>query len=389
MLRIFEKRRLKEETDLVFILESGQILSAIISLKNEKPPHFLFTNREIISHKHDLNEERLTSLMLSGLKNTAEIMSKKGFMEAAGKMHTKKNIHIFLGLPWYTSISNEVTITKEKPFLIGENFISESAQEHFHISNAKLIPLEQKIISVKANGYHLEYPVGKKAKTIDIKSIVNASSENLIKNIEEIVHLSFHDANIVFHTTTQAMFPVASELINKEQKKDFLLIIPEHDISEIILSKNGMFESTISLPFGKYSPVRMISALFKKEKIVTTSVLKLYMEKALSDEKTKEIEGLLKISKDKFQELFKEALWKLSPTVLLPKDIVIADKSLVAKLIGEWIQTETWSSSVFGGGKLNIYFLGNVDLIDKIKKENELHYFEPILISCGLYLRAI
>ena len=385
MLKLFEKKKLKEETNLVFVIESGQILSAIVSIKDEKPPHFLFTSKEVISHKHELSENRLVSLMLSGVKSGAEAMSKKGFIEASGKMFNKRTVHIFLGLPWYTSISNETTVTKEKPFLIKEKFIEDSANEHFHISNKELVPIEQKIISVQANGYQLEHPVGKKAKSINIKSIVNASSSELIKSIKEVVNLSFPEIEVVFHTTTQAIFPVASELIGK---KDFLLLIPEHDISEIVFSKNGMFESTISMPFGKYSPVRMVSAIFKNEKVVVTSLLKLYMEKSLSENKHKEVDDALKMPKDKFQGLFKEALWKLSPTVLLPKDVVIADKSLVAKLLGEWIQTETWSNSVFGGGALNIYFLGNSDLIGRIKKENELHYFEPILISCGLYLRS-
>jgi hypothetical protein len=313
-------------------------------------------------------------------------MSKKGFVEAAEKTYEKKIVHIFLGSPWYISISNEAKITREKPFLVREGFIENSAKEHFHISNKSLIPLEQKIVSVKAHGYHFENLVGKKVQTMTIKSLVNASQMKLVEKIGNAIHFSFPNTEIHFHTTTQAVFPIVRELLNKE---DFILVIPEHEISEIILSKKGMFESTISIPFGKYSPVREASAILKKDKMVAKSIIKLFMEKKLSDVKIREVYSAIMAIKERFQALFREALWKLSPSVLLPRDIVISDKSPISKQIGEWIKSESWSKSVFGGEGINIYFLENTDLLHQIKRENELHYFEPILISAGLYLRSL
>lgn len=385
MFSFFYKRKHKEEISVVFAIESGKIMGSVIHFSDNLPPAFLYSRRDSITYQQDVNPERLKDLMLSALKISSEKLGREasGFLrQRKGKIKT----YVFLGSPWYVSVYSKTEKNSPKPFLITEDLIKSIAREEFKNPHEDTHIIEQKILSVKGNGYILQNPKNQKTDSISIESLTSLVSTELIAEIENMITLSVPYIEFEYHTTPQAIFPVAQELIGK---KDFVIFIPEHEISDLIVVRDGHIEKTISIPFGKHSPTRGLATIFKGEKNSAHALLMLFIGGELEKEKEAKVRELVNLSKTKFEEILRDALWQLSSTIFLPEDIVVADGHPISKLLGEWIQNEEFSNKTMSSKKFSVYFMQNKDIIEKISYEKTAEYLNPLLISIGLYLKSL
>jgi hypothetical protein len=153
--------------------------------------------------------------------------------------------------------------------------------------------------------------------------------------------------------------------------------------------RDGHIEKTISIPFGKHSPTRGMATVFKGEKNNAHALLMLFIGGELEKEKEAKVRELVNLSKTKFEEILRDALWKLSSTIFIPEDIVVADGHPISKLLGEWIQNEEFSNKTMSTKKFSVYFMQNKDIIEKISYEKNAEYLNPLLILIGLYLKSL
>ncbi len=385
MFDFLRKKSNKDEIVFTFVIESGKVLSAIISHTPGKKPEILYTHKESITYQQDVNPERLENLMLESVKMSGDVLAREGYKNISQGSRRRK-IAVFLGSPWYAPIRGVAKVTKDKPFLIKEKMIEDTVRENFSLSHKDAVIIEQKIITVRGNGYRLDNPIGKKASALDIEFISNASSKKIISDIEEMIHVTLPVLPITFHTTISSIFPSALAAINK---KNFLLFLPEHEISDIVLAREGNFVANISIPYGKHAPVRAIAAAFHTSKEEAHSLLMLYLSKKLETEKMEQIDELLKLIKAKFQEVLRESLWKLSTTVFLPSDIVVADAHPISKLLGLWIQTEEFSEKTLTSKNFAVHFLENNDVEKAVTVPLGVTYRNPLLLSTALYNQSL
>lgn len=385
MRSFFQKKKHKEdETNIIFILESGLVSSAIVKNESNLPPHFLFSSENSLIFQQEVDPDKLTDIALAGLKSSAEKISKEGLPVSVRKMSSKNpNICIFFGSPWYVSTLNNTTINKEKPFLIKEKMIEEAAEKAFS-SDPSTYVIEHNILGVKSNGYDIENPIGRHANVLEIKSFANSVSKKVIEKVEEIMHSSFPNSKIRFFTIAQALFPVAKELI---EKKDFILFVPEYETSEVILIRNNTIEASVSIPFGKHTPLRAITEKLEKGRENAESILHLFLSNELEEGMKNKVAEIIKIAEEDFQESIQNALWKLSSTIFFPRDVVISDADNISKLLGEWVVNDTWL--IGAHGPINVVFLDKNLAEVMIKKESVVGVLNPSMISAGFYVKSI
>ena len=378
MRSFFQKKQHKDENSIIFILESGSISTATIENKNGLPPHFFSNSENPLAYQHEVDPQKMMEIMISGLKSNAENLSKQSPLLAS-------SVEIFFGSPWYISAINTTVISKDKPFLIKENMIEESTEKAFS-ADASTFVVEHNILSVKANGYEIENPVGKKAKTIEIRSFANSVSKNLIEKVEDAIFSSFPNSGfkIKFHTVTQALFPVVKELT---AKKDLLLFVPEYETSEILLIRNGIIDASVSMPFGKNTPLRAIADKLEKDNQNAESILHLFLLNELEESTRGRVNEIMETTKEKFLESLQNALWKISTTSFLPRDVIVSDADNISRLLGEWISKDTWLSG--SQGAINVGFLDKNIAESKILKEKNVSDLNTSLIAASFYLRSI
>lgn len=387
MFSFFHKTKQKNETALIFVVESGKVIGSVVKFEESKPPRFLYSHRESITYQQDVLPERLKDLMLSSLKSSAEKLANEAFKSFSREKGKKIKTYIFLGSPWYVSVYLKSEKNSPKIFLVTDEVIKETANKNFENPHEDIQIIEQKILGVKANGYFLQNPKNQKTTSLTVESLTSSASKELLKEIENMISLSIIGADFEYHTTPQAIFPVARELVGK---KDFVIFIPEHEISDLIVVRGGQIEKTVSIPFGKHSPTRGLVATMKGENISAYSLLLRYIGRELDADTMNKVKELVNLSKSKFEEILREALWQLASTIFLPQDIVIADGHPVSKLLGEWIQNEEFSNKTMTIKSFSVYFMQNKDIIGKIAYvPNSDIYLNPLLISIALYLKSL
>lgn len=405
MFSFLNKKKPKKETSLIFVIESGKVISAVMHFDAAKPPEFLYTHKHNIAFQQNVDPQRLEDLMLGTLKQSAEKASKEGLVLYKHDTKTPIKTYIFLGSPWYMPTYSKAEMSKEKSFVISEDLVKKISEEKFDSENKDNLIIEHKIISVKANGYDVLTVKNQKVDEIVVASLFSGAPKKLLGQIESMIKLSIVHTDFIYHTTAQVVFPIAKELIKKD---DFVIYIPEHEVSDLVVVRHGHIEKMVTIPFGKHSPVRALSnnannpsnankadasqvdkRKADEEKVGSHSLVMMYLSDKLAADERERVKVLLDISKVKFLEILREALWKLSSTIFLPEDIIISDGHPISKLLGEWILTEEFTSRTMTIKNFSISFMENKDIIGKVVTKEKAEYLNPFIISAGLYLNSI
>jgi len=384
MFSFLSKKKYREETALVFIVESGKIISAIIKYDDSNLPEIIFSQKSNIDIEQTVDPVKLQEAVLAKLSSTAESILKDQLAVLKISNSHSISIHIFLGSLWCVTKKVGSEYIKEKEFFISEDLIMKISKEDPPNSDTEVM-IEKKVVSIKANGYNIETPLNQRANELMIVSLVSTSPKIFIDEVEKKLLQYFPKSKIDFHTTAVAIFPVAKLLAKKQ---DFIVFIPEHEVSDIIVARKGSVDRVVSVPYGKNSPVRDLSMTFKGSAGEAHSILTLYMADKLEEDKRKNVSSFLDESKIKFQNYLRDALRKLSSTIFLPEDIVLSNNSVMTKLIGEWIHTEEFTSKTMTIKSFNVSFMENKDIINEVTIRNKSNYVNPILISVVLYLKS-
>lgn len=389
MFEFLNKKKFKEETALIFCIESGKILSMVVRYTKDKLPEILHIGRHEIDYSHHLNSARLKPLMLTALRRSLEHLSKEGYTTIkkhfGGTIPIEK-IYIFLGSPWHIIEKISTVITKEKEFFIKEDTMNDATNELFSKLHPDSTYIEQTVISVKANGYLIENPIGKKANSIEMDAHVASVDNDIIEAIKETTYLVFPNFKIEFHTIPMALYVASKSIISME---DYMIIIPEHEVSEILLVRKNILETSISIPYGKHLTVRHIAEEYNQSKEQALSMLKLWSENKLEESKKESIETIIENAKQEWSMCLRGAFSSLGKKALLPNTVLIAGSRIESKLLGEWLAREQYSNQTFTIDKFSVLYLKVEDFSNQFSLKVDNSLMNPVLASVALYTKSL
>ncbi len=388
MSNFFQKKYFKDETALIFSIESGEITSTLVRYEKEKKPLILYVKTHIINTQNQDDISHLLPVMLLTLRESAEDVLYRGFKEYS---HIRKqipieNVYVFLGAPWYKASTLEKNISSDKQFLLTSEIIDKGAEELFAEVSTTGFHVEKKVISIKANGYNIENPIGHKVTSALITAYVASSEQIIVDKIKEIIHLSFPNFEVHFHTISIALYSMVTRLM---PNSNFILMLPEHKVTEFVLVSKKNIDASVSIPFGRHHLVESIAKDCDSNLFEAHSLLKLWREKKLSENKVATIDTALKNAKEEWFTLLRNAFVSLSKFSLLPSAIVVSGKTLESDILAEWTLQEEYSNQTFTLNKFSVLFLtrSSIDALydSKIPKEN----VGTIAGSIVLFLRAL
>ncbi len=377
----------KEETALVFALESGKAITGIVRLKPNKKPEIVYAHQSAVLSEAK-TEGSVLSFSLASLKRENEKLQKEGIEEVKAKgvkFGDIKTAYVFLGSPWNISKIVTSTKTEDKPFIITNELIRETASEHLKEKEPNLLHIEEAIVSVKANGYEIENSIGKKTSSITVTSFISTMNEDVAVKIKEVINLAFPNLLVNFHTIPMAFFPIVVNLLHK---KDFVLCMPEHEVSEFLLVRGGVPKGSVSIPFGKHFPVRVIASALQKEKETVLSLLSLHEEGTLEASAETELTQILSQAESEWDVALTDAFWRLGETFLLPKEVIIAGKDAESKILETWISKKTFANKSFSSDTFSVSYFTTEDVKNYIvvSSSKEPH---PILGAISLFLKTL
>ncbi len=389
MFDFLHPQKHKDELVAIFAIESGKVLSMIVDYSPNQNPKICHASRHAMENLGSVAPERLEPIMLTSLRRASEHLVKDGFLELEQrKMSHKKlsKIYVFLGSPWHVSKIDSSNEKKDKTFFITEKLLEEVVSKNFTQEHPDLMNIEKAITEVKANGYALKDPIGKKVLEVDVSFFSGSAQKKVVSKIEETILLSFPHTEIVFHTIPSSLYFVAKKILDK---KDFILFIPEHEVSDILLIRNGRIEGTATVPYGKHRVVGTIASEMNLDIPHSFSIFRLWQEKKLEKDSSDKIDMIIDKARVEWNKLLSEGLWKLGSTVVLPRNIVVADNGIESKLMGEWILGETYSNATLTLDNFEVAFFTFDDVSKNLDSLIPTSRLNPLLGCLALFAHSV
>lgn len=390
MLHLFQKKIIKDETSVIFCIESGEIISAIVKFETGKLPHVLFVRRMSIPVHEELDISHLVPRMLVVLKRSAELIMQEGLVHIQTmKEHINlKYTHVFLGVPWYLSKTTTQVFSDTTPFVLTPEMLEQQSEKLFDQVLVNGIHIEKKVVSIKANGYIIKDPIGRKVSSLEYKGFVSVVEEDLYKQLTETISIFLPNFEIFVHTYSLSTFSVMSEYI---KERDYILVLPEAHVIEMIHISNSSIESSVSVPYGKHYILELMMKRFDCSKTESYSILKLYRTNGLTDQKKSELLKLFAEAQHVFKELLGQAFQHLNKNILLPNTVIFADNGFETHLLAKWFLSEEYINQTFTTDGFKGLFFTHKDLEQFVTYHETVHNssLETVLATSVLYIQML
>jgi hypothetical protein len=177
-------------------------------------------------------------------------------------------------------------------------------------------------------------------------------------------------------------------IFNTMAKSDCLMVIPEIETTALVLVKGGMIESEASVPFGGAVLARTLFGA--KSSGIKESLLKTkrFVEGALDVAELEAIGGQIKTMKETFLNQFRDVLWKMSDTLVLPSDIFIVGRNLATHFVFDWLNTDEYIKNTFTIDDFKITNLRGNDVISQ-KEFNGMFHHKSVPLSVAVSTQFI
>lgn len=359
----------KEKVIAIIDIGSASVGGMFVNISSKDRPEIITSKRLPINFLFDVDfQAYLRSTLTSFEKILVNLL--KDYPKGPDK------IFCTLSLLWGITQTRVIKAKKEEPIKINKHFVDNLIDEEIKIFksewqnrtsyfNEKADLIEHEIMKIALNGYDVENPFNKTAKTIDIYTHMSLIVESVKKRIEDSFLRHFGDVPVFFHTLPFVVFIFLKNILHTEQ--DFLFSEIGGETSELSLVRDNILEETISFSKGKNLLIRKIASEFKTFIGEAESILKSFREKHLEPALSSKISSILTETSKEWCNRLDKVLTELSQESPLPKRFfLVGDKSITPEIIG-CLQSELF---------LRFTILGKPFEVEEIFPEALKHYFK-------------
>lgn len=273
--------------------------------------------------------------------------------------------------PWFASKTKIITLTREKPFEIKNDFFSQFIEEEAKIfegfKNENGLFIEHEIVKAELNGYFTKSPVGKIAKSVKAHVYLSAGVEKAMELMEKEIAKNFIHTPLRFATSSFVVFKVLNDIINN--KEGFLIIDIGGETTEIILIRDNALEQSVSFPKGTNLLFRKTATALNTFLKETPSIVKAYSMGHRTLESSDKIAAAIKSSVGEWRDSLKSSFVAISQESLLPQNVFVIGDDPVCKFFSSCLESSDLS-------KFTI--LREPFVAQKIKPEWLTRYFNSV-----------
>lgn len=377
----------KENLVLLFDIGSSSIGGVFLKTQNSGIPKIVFSVREPIVLKEEINVDQFLSLTVKSL----EVVINKAYMAGFGK---PDKIFCTLSSPWYVSQTRIINYTKNTPFVFTtkladsliQNEINVFEMEHLaqYINTEHSVRIiELKNIKIMMNGYETMSPLNQKGKELEMTVFISMSPEKILKTIENVIARHFHFKEIIFTSFVMAFFTVIRDLYSDQD--DFLLVDIGGEVTDISIVKKNILREAVSFPIGRNSVVRGVAYESKYSLDEAKSSVSLLKDDHAEDLMVKKFEPIINKLKMEWLQKFQESLSTLSHDISVPHTIYMAiDKDFVG-FFSEIIKTEQFNQYTLTDSKFEVIVL-NAEILQELVSFEGGTLRDPFLIISSIYI---
>lgn len=372
----FLTRKNKLKHMVVFSVETGFVTMSVVNLKADLNEQIVYVAKYPFTFDESPSGGELVKKVISKIDEAYDDASKN---KAVGYIN-KADVVVLLGSPWNISWCDRLNYNKDKPFKVNDDVIDKVINDAFEHKHQGFRMIGKHVMGYKMNGYIISNPIGKTTSSLELCAYVEYAPEEIIDQIKSRIVRRTPHSRIYFTTST---FSAAETIKYFTNTKDFLLILPESEVTDLVVVRHGIIESTSSIPFGSATLARK---LFNKESATIDEAISKTKRFLASDFGSDELEKLrndIESVKNDFIKIFRDLLWKMNETVLLPQDLYIANSGVLAHFIKDWVEKEDYSNEAFTVEGFKVRIISGKEVAESLAIEESVSSipFETISAS--------
>ncbi|MFA6404493.1 MAG: hypothetical protein WCW03_00575 [Candidatus Paceibacterota bacterium] len=287
--------RNNRKTILLINVQSSFIRASLIVSSKTSIPEIIFTTGRKIPTRLNKDNEYLIKATINTIDSV---------IGSCGNTFIPANIsevHFILSSPWAITHAKNTSMTFVEPTTVTKDNIVKliGAERREEKSKSKDIELiEEKIFSVRLNGYHVDDWQGKTVDCIDISSATSVAGSGIIQKFREICSqilkneksIYFHSTSLLYYAAIKSILPLVS---------DYTLVDIHGESTDVLLVENGVCVSFGSFPKGIDSITHTVAQTIGVDESVADSLITLSVGRHLDASKEKDTIDLLdKVIKD-------------------------------------------------------------------------------------------
>jgi len=252
--------------------------------------------------------------------------------------------------PWFSSKTKIITVTREKPFEVRNNFFSkliEEEEKNFTppktggAGRSETRFIEHEVIKAELNGYYVKNPIGKTARSVKSHIYLSAGVEKMMKLAEEEIEKVFIHTPLRFATSSLVTFKVLNDIISG--KEGYLIIDIGGETTEINLIRDNVLERSVSFSKGTSLLLRKAAAALNTFLREASSIVKAYSRGHRTLESSDKIAAAIKDSVGEWRGYLKNSLAALAKESLLPQNVFVIGDDPVCKFFSSCLESGDFS----------------------------------------------
>lgn len=275
----FLSKKEKSKTTLIIDIQSGLVRGALVIHKEKQSPVILKVHTKLIPRKIHTNSHYINKMMLKALSEVMALLTEN---------HRVDSIVVILSSPWVLSHSKSIRTDFKNDTEINAEMLGKLVDEERNKLESKFIKInttdqdiykdlqyiEQKIFSIKLNGYEVTEYLGRKVKNIEISFAMTLSSKIIMNRIDNTIGKYTNCKNITYHSGLLLNFVALRK--NFPSANDYVYMHVHSELTDIIIVKKGQCAHISSFPIGTSNLIRKISSNLRQNDDVTDSMISLY-----------------------------------------------------------------------------------------------------------------
>ena len=252
--------------------------------------------------------------------------------------------------PWFSSKTKIITVTREKPFEVRNNFFSkliEEEEKNFTppktggAGRSETRFIEHEVIKVELNGYYVKNPIGKNARSVKSHIYLSVGVEKAMEMARREIEKVFIHTPLRFATSSLVAFKVLSDII--KNKEGYLIIDIGGETTEINLIRDNAVEQSASFSKGTNLLFRKAAANLNTFLGEASSVVKAYSSGHRTLESSDKIAATIKESTEEWRDYLKNSLSVMAKSALLPQNVFIIGDDPVCKFFSSCLEKSDFS----------------------------------------------
>lgn len=294
--------------------------------------HLIYADRQPLPFPEALHPERLRRAWSDGVRTALErlLRSDRG---------RPGHYHVFLPTPCYESRTKTITVERDRPFAVTTGLRDDLLEKELR-ALATQHPegelLESAILRETVGGYPVPDASEHRTTAFGFTHFASWADTDLVRDIREAVHAATHDDRVTLHSTSYALYRVLNALLPDE--RSYMALDVRGELSELVVTTNGILVATASFPNGSRSLIRALAAALHTSIPEAVSKLTLRYHDRLDAAERSRLDAALNEERKRWSASFRDTLLGVLESGFPSRHIILLAPNGFGPVYAEWIR---------------------------------------------------